>query len=47
MMMIWEKNGLRPRLVNNLVRMSKGEMVGVRYNQGMEWVGSSVGFFEP
>ena len=47
MMMVWKKGWDKPRLVNNLVRMSKGEMVGVRYNMGKEWVGSSVGFFEP
>mgnify|MGYP007073202846 CR=1 FL=1 len=47
MMMLWEPNWERPMLVNNLIRMSKGEMVGVRYNMGKEWVGSSVGFFEP
>jgi hypothetical protein len=47
MMLIWENGAPRPRLVNNLVRMSKGEMVGVRYNQGMDWVGASVAFFEP
>jgi hypothetical protein len=47
MMMVWKKGWDKPRLVNNLIRMSKGEMVGVRYNMGKEWVGSSVGFFEP
>jgi hypothetical protein len=47
MMLVWDKTWEKPRLVNNLVRMSKGEMVGVRYNQGKEWVGASVGFFEP
>lgn len=47
MMMIWQKGWDRPRLVNNLVRMSKGEMVGVRYNKGKDWVGASVAFFEP
>ncbi|MBK8554314.1 MAG: hypothetical protein IPL65_00425 [Lewinellaceae bacterium] len=44
MMMLWEKNWEKPKLVNNLVRMSKGEMVGVRYNMGKDWVGSSVAF---
>jgi hypothetical protein len=34
MMMLWDKGWEAPRLVNNLVRMSKGEMVGVRYNKG-------------
>ncbi|MCS6929084.1 MAG: hypothetical protein NZM43_06260 [Saprospiraceae bacterium] len=47
MMILWAKEWKRPRLVNNLIRMSKGEMVGVRYNMGKQWVGSSVGFFEP
>lgn len=47
MMMLWKKGWDQPRLVNNLVRMSKGEMVGVRYNKGKDWVGASVGFFEP
>lgn len=47
MMVLWDKNWEKPRLVNNLVRMSKGEMVGVRYNKGKDWVGASVGFFEP
>jgi len=47
MMLLWHKNWEKPRLVNNLIRMSKGEMVGVRYNKGKEWVGASVGFFEP
>jgi hypothetical protein len=47
MMLLWGKGWPAPRLVNNLVRMSKGEMVGVRYNKGRDWVGASVGFFEP
>ena len=44
-MFIWEKGVARPKVVNNLVRLSKGEMVGVRYNKGKDWVGGSVGFF--
>ena len=47
MMLLWKKGWEAPRLVNNLVRMSKGEMVGVRYNKGKTWVGASVGYFEP
>jgi hypothetical protein len=47
MMILWNKDWDKPRLVNNLIRMSKGEMVGVRYNKGKDWVGSSVGYFEP
>ncbi|MGB6036207.1 MAG: hypothetical protein WBG42_08060, partial [Cryomorphaceae bacterium] len=44
-MMIWEKDEATIKLVNNLVRVSKGEMVGVRYNRDKDWVGASVGFF--
>ncbi len=47
MMIVWNPAWPEPRLVNNLVRLSKGEMVGVRYNKGKDWVGASVGFFEP
>jgi hypothetical protein len=47
MMLVWNKSWEKPRLVNNLIRMSKGEMVGVRYNKGKDWVGASVGYFEP
>lgn len=46
MLMIWEKNAERPYIINNLVRLSKAEMVGVRYNKGKTWVGGSIGFFE-
>jgi hypothetical protein len=46
MMMVWEDGAARPELITNLVRLSKGEMVGVRYNLGKTWVGGSVGFFE-
>jgi hypothetical protein len=47
MMMLWERGAPRPYLVNNLVRLSKGEMVGVRYNKDKIWVGGSVAYFEP
>ncbi len=47
MMMVWEDGAPRPILVNNLVRLSKGIMTGVRYNKDRTWVGGSIGFFEP
>ena len=46
MLMLWEENAPRPVLVNNLARMSKGEMIGVKYNKNKTWVGGSVGFFQ-
>ncbi len=42
MLMVWEKGAPRPVVVNNLVRLSKGEMVGVKYNKDKDWVGASV-----
>ena len=33
-----------PLLVNNLVRMSKGKMMGVDYNKYKTWVGSSIAY---
>ena len=44
-MMVWENDSPKVRIVNNLVRISKGEMIGVRYNRNKDWVGASVGFF--
>ncbi|MBP9075896.1 MAG: hypothetical protein KBG02_03475 [Haliscomenobacter sp.] len=46
MMYIWPKGQDRPKLVINLGRLSKGEMIGVRYNVDFDWVGSSIGYFE-
>ena len=46
MLMLWEQGWERPLIVNNLARISKGLMVGVRYNKDKDWVGGSVGFFE-
>ena len=46
LMFIWAKNAPRPVLVNNLVRLSKGIMIGVRYNKDKDWVGGSIGFME-
>ncbi|MBK9930249.1 MAG: hypothetical protein IPP04_10300 [Saprospiraceae bacterium] len=46
MMAIWESPDKRPRVVHNLARLSKGKMIGVRYNADFKWVGSSSCFFE-
>jgi hypothetical protein len=36
-----------PRLVNLLVRLTKGAMHGVDFNKGRTWVGASAGFHHP
>ena len=43
MMALWLPDWPRARVVNNLVRVSKGEMTGVKYNKDKDWVGASVG----
>ncbi len=46
MLTIWEDGQARPYMVNNLARLSKGDMVGVRYNKDKNWVGGSVAYFK-
>jgi hypothetical protein len=46
MMYIWKDGAPRPELLTNLSRLSKGKMIGVRYNKDKEWVGASVALFE-
>jgi len=46
MMYIWKDGDVRPKLAINLARLSKGKMIGVRYNKDKEWVGGSVCYFE-
>ena len=46
MMYLWKDNWDRPRAAINLSRLSKGKMIGVRYNKDKEWVGGSVCLFE-
>ncbi|MEM9258598.1 MAG: hypothetical protein AAGA62_03065, partial [Bacteroidota bacterium] len=47
MMYVWPEDAAEPILLNNLVRLSKGEMVGVKYNKDKTWVGGSLGYFAP
>jgi hypothetical protein len=42
----WKPGADRPIPVNNLARLSKGKMIGVRYNQDKTWVGGSLAYFE-
>lgn len=41
MMFLWDD---KPLLVNNLLRISKGKMMGVDFNRDKTWVGSSLAF---
>ncbi|HUC80590.1 MAG TPA: hypothetical protein VMR70_06715 [Flavisolibacter sp.] len=42
----WKPGEDRPVAANNLCRLSKGKMVGVRYNKDKTWVGGSFCLFE-
>lgn len=42
----WKEGWARPKAVHNLARLSKGKMIGTRYNKNKEWVGGNVAFFE-
>jgi hypothetical protein len=42
----WKDGDVRPVATNNLARLSKGKMIGVRYNKDKEWVGGSFCLFE-
>ena len=42
MMFLWPDGSPDPILVNNLVRMSQGLMMGVNFNKEKTWVGSSI-----
>jgi hypothetical protein len=46
LLFISEENRPRPTLVTNLARLSRGEMIGVKFNKNKTWVGGSVCFFE-
>jgi hypothetical protein len=43
---VWKKDAPSPTIVTNLVRLSRGEMIGVKFNKDKDWVGGTVGMFE-
>lgn len=46
MMFLRRDQDAKPELVLNLVRLSRGKMLGVDQNRDLTWVGGSVGLFE-
>jgi hypothetical protein len=46
MMFVWPEDDPDPTLVNNLVRMSQGKMMGVDFNVDKTWVGASIALHE-
>ncbi len=43
---LWEPGTPRPVPITNLARLSRGEMIGVKFNKDKTWVGGTVCFFE-
>ena len=42
----WKDEWKKPVAVHNLARLSKGKMIGTRYNKDKTWVGGSIAYFE-
>jgi hypothetical protein len=42
----WKEGAARPIAAHNLARLSKGKMIGTRYNKDKTWVGGSIAYFE-
>ncbi|WP_316813467.1 hypothetical protein [Pedobacter heparinus] len=45
LMYLWA-DGEDPKLCISLVRLSRGKMIGVRYNKDFDWVGGTIGLME-
>ena len=43
---VWKKNDAAPTLLCNLARLSRGEMIGVKFNKDKDWVGGTLALFE-
>jgi len=41
---LWPDGYEKPVLAINLARLSRGKMIGVRYNKDFDWVGGTVAF---
>jgi hypothetical protein len=46
MMFVWPDDDRDPTLVNNVVRMSQGKMMGVDFNVDKTWVGANIALHE-
>ena len=46
MLALWPKGESNPQFVCNLARLSRGEMIGVKFNKDKDWVGGSIGLFK-
>jgi hypothetical protein len=45
-LVLWPEKDETPTLAANVVRLSRGEMIGVKFNKDKDWVGGTIGLFE-
>jgi hypothetical protein len=43
---VWPEKDENPTIIGNLVRLSRGEMIGVKFNKDRNWVGGTIGLME-
>jgi hypothetical protein len=43
---LWPDGDPKPTLAINLARLSRGKMIGVRYNKDFDWVGGTIAFMK-
>ena len=43
---LWPDGDEKPTLAINLARLSRGKMIGVRYNKDFDWVGGTIAFMQ-
>jgi len=46
LLFLWDEGSPRPQLAANLARLSRGDIIGVKFNKDKTWVGGSICFFE-
>jgi hypothetical protein len=43
---VWKKDDPSPAILCNLSRLSRGEMIGVKFNKDKDWVGGTIALFQ-
>ncbi|HNG13626.1 MAG TPA: hypothetical protein PL173_11130, partial [Saprospiraceae bacterium] len=44
-MLVWPDDAEKPYFTTNLTRLSKGDLIGVKFNKNKSWVGASLTYF--
>jgi hypothetical protein len=46
LLLLWPDGDEYPTIAANVVRLSRGEMIGVKFNKDRDWVGGTIGLFD-